>query len=593
MNKRILSMLLVLCALIGLLAPTTPKVHAVTESGSCGDHVKWVFDYSTGIFSVNGTGPMTDWSSYWDLPWRSLLSHIKTVEIGSGVTSVGRFSFINSNTIVSVQLPDTLTSIGSYAFGNCPALASITIPNSVTYIGERAFNGCYALESIVIPDSVTTIEKEAFSTCKAVTSVSIGNGVTSIGDFAFQNCYALTDLTLGNGLTTIGYAAFVRCLLLSSVVIPDSVTFIGECAFSGCPELSSITIGDHVTTLRASAFNGTAYYNNPANWTNDVLYLGKYLIEARDSLSGSYSVADGVITIAGGAFACCADLTSVTIPEGVSTIDGGAFSDCHALTTVYIPTTVTLIEMAAFAGCIKLTDIYYAGSKAMWNKILIEDFNYEISMDKLHFAMESPEEPDVPDVPDVAHIPDVPDVPDPTPTIPFADVKAEDYFALPVAWAVENKITNGTTPTTFAPEAGCTRGQIVTFLWRAEGSPEPRSTESPFTDIATTDYYYKAVLWAVEQGITTGTGKGLFSPHKPCTRGQVATFLWRTKGEPAPTIAENPFEDISPAEYYYSAVLWAVENEITNGTGKGLFSPAMECTRGQIVTFLYRAATME
>lgn len=189
---------------------------------------------------------------------------------------------------------------------------------------------------------------------------------------------------------------------------------------------------------------------------------------------------------------------------------------------------------------------------------------------------EPTEEPTEPEAPDV-------------PPIPFTDVKAGDYFALPVLWAVENNITNGTSANTFSPEKSCTRGQVVTFLWRAAGSPEPATADNPFTDVKESAYYYKAVLWAVENGITTGMGKGKFSPDNTCTRGQVATFLWRAKGEPAPENETNPFADVEGTAYYYKAVLWAVEKGITTGTGKGKFSPDSTCTRGQIVTFLYRA----
>ena len=175
------------------------------------------------------------------------------------------------------------------------------------------------------------------------------------------------------------------------------------------------------------------------------------------------------------------------------------------------------------------------------------------------------------------------------PENPFVDVKEADYFFTPVLWAVQHRITTGTSATTFSPNDPCTRGQIVTFLWRACGSPEPASNSNPFTDVKTGDYYYKAVIWAVEQGITTGISATKFGPNEACTRGQVATFLWRSQGKPAPTGSNNPFKDVSSSDYYYEAVLWAVENNITQGTGAGKFSPNDSCTRGQIVTFLYRA----
>ena len=171
---------------------------------------------------------------------------------------------------------------------------------------------------------------------------------------------------------------------------------------------------------------------------------------------------------------------------------------------------------------------------------------------------------------------------------PFKDVKANEYYTDPVLWAVGKKITNGMSETSFAPTNECTRGQIVTFLWRAAGSPKPKSTKNPFRDVQKGAYYYDAVLWAVEKGITTGTSANTFSPDAACTRGQVVTFLHRAKGKPAATSA-NGFNDVQKGAYYYDAVLWAVKNGITNGMGEGVFAPDATCTRGQIVTFLYRA----
>ena len=171
---------------------------------------------------------------------------------------------------------------------------------------------------------------------------------------------------------------------------------------------------------------------------------------------------------------------------------------------------------------------------------------------------------------------------------PFTDVKDDNFFYDAVLWAVSKDVTNGTTATTFSPEETCTRGQVVTFLWRAKGCPEPTKTENPFKDVKETDYFYKAVLWAVENEITNGTSADTFSPAAGCTRGQVVTFLWRAEGKPAPEKTENPFGDVKDSDFYYDAVLWAVEKEITKGTSEKTFSPLDTCTRGQIVTFLYR-----
>ena len=180
--------------------------------------------------------------------------------------------------------------------------------------------------------------------------------------------------------------------------------------------------------------------------------------------------------------------------------------------------------------------------------------------------------------------------------MPFADVADGAYYYDAVIWAVNHQpqITNGTNAagTLFSPDMSCTRAQVVTFLWRAMGQPQPKSTHNPFTDVDETAYYYQAVLWAVEQGITNGTNAAgtLFSPDATCTRGQIVTFLHRTEKTPEPQTEDNPFQDVSGSAYYYDAVLWAVEIGVTNGTNAAgtLFSPDATCTRSQIVTFLYR-----
>ena len=169
----------------------------------------------------------------------------------------------------------------------------------------------------------------------------------------------------------------------------------------------------------------------------------------------------------------------------------------------------------------------------------------------------------------------------------FVDVPAGSYYEDAVDWAVENGITQGTDDTHFSPDGICTRAQAVTFLWRAAGSPEPETRTMPFTDVPVGSYYYDAVLWAVENGITKGTSETRFSPDATCTRAQIVAFLWRSEKSPAAGTA-NPFADVKSTAYYADAVLWAVKENITKGTTSTTFSPNADCTRAQIVTFLWR-----
>ena len=171
---------------------------------------------------------------------------------------------------------------------------------------------------------------------------------------------------------------------------------------------------------------------------------------------------------------------------------------------------------------------------------------------------------------------------------PFTDVPEDAFYFLPVLWAVDNGITNGATADTFNPGGDLLRAQVVVMLWRAAGQPEPVSTENPFTDVQETDFYYKAVLWAVESGITNGTSADTFGPMGVTNRAQVVTFLWRYLGQPE-SGGENPFTDVDAAAWYGTPVLWAVENGITNGMSSTEFGVTTNCNRAHMVTFLYRA----
>lgn len=178
-------------------------------------------------------------------------------------------------------------------------------------------------------------------------------------------------------------------------------------------------------------------------------------------------------------------------------------------------------------------------------------------------------------------------------TFAFEDVLGNEWFADAVYWAARIGITKGVDSTHFKPMSDCSRAEIVTFLWRYFGSPEPESTDNPFVDVENNQFYTDAVLWAVNKEITNGTDKTHFKPKLICNRDQAVTFLWRASGKPEPTSEENPFTDVSNGQYYTKAVLWAVEQGITKGTSKTTFSPNNKCTRAEIVTFLYRLAQTE
>ena len=348
-----------------------------------------------------------------------------------------------------------------------------------------------------------------------------------------------TDFLIENG-TLMLYSGSDR-----DVTIPNNVIYIYG-AFWGQGNLTSVTIPDSVIDIGDYSFRSCTSLDNVVI-PGSVTSFGKY------------------------AFQDCTSLSNVTFRNGITTIGVGTFYECTNLTNVVIPESITTIKTNAFYGCDSLTDVYYGGSASQWNQISIEEKGNEpLANAEIHYNSAGPETTE--------------------PKTSFSDVPAGQYYTDPVAWAVEKKITTGTGDgTTFSPKAPCTRAEIVTFLWRAYGEPEPATTTNPFTDVKPTDYYYKAVLWAVEKGVTSGTGDGTtFTPKTPCTRAEAVTFQFRAAGSPL-VHASASFTDVPEGEYYTEAVAFAVENKITTGTGDGTtFTPKTPCTRAEIVTFLWR-----
>ena len=247
-------------------------------------------------------------------------------------------------------------------------------------------------------------------------------------------------------------------------------------------------------------------------------------------------------------------ITTAIIETGVNSICIQAFDGCDKLVSIFIPSTITRIGSSAFSGCDNLRDVYYSGNESQWNSLLKDG---EIKLPTgaaIHFENSS-----------------------------FLDVPFNSWYAEPVAWAVAQGITTGTSSSTFSPNDTCTNAQVITFIWRACGEPEP-IIDNPFNDVSEDEYYYKAALWAYANEMVTDSS---FQANKPCTRSMAVTYLWRVEGSPEVT-SNFRFTDVSASADYAQAVAWAVESEITNGTGTSAFSPATTCTRAHIITFLYR-----
>ncbi len=640
-------------------------------------------------------------------------TRLTSVEIPDSVTYIRSDTFRTCYNLTSVIIGNGVTSIGLYAFGGCTSLTSITFGSSVATIDEGAFTNTTGVTDVTFNgDVIYSTFRYFFKHCTGVTNITIGENVTDISTTLFYTyCADLTSITVSDsnanymsedgvlfdkeqttlisypcgkagsytipdGVTTIDAYAFNSCTGLTDITISDSVTSIGDYVFQGCTKLTGITVSD-----------GNEYY-----MSEDGVLFDKNqetLIYCLTGKSGSYAIPDGVTSIVAYAFYYCKGLTDITIPDRVTSIGNWAFESCTKLTSITFEGDAPDFGYRIFANV--TATAYYPAGNDTWTEDVVQDYGGAItwvsydpcadghtegetvieneiaptctengSYDEVVYcsvcgeelsretmtvpatghtegeavienevaATETedgsydivvycsvcgaelsretvivpatgstdpePTEPTEPTDPEPTEPtdpePTEPTDPDPTEENPFTDVDETNYFYDAVLWAIENGITSGTSETTFSPYQEAERCQVVTFLWRAAGCPEvAEGTVNPFTDVSESDYFYTAVLWAVEKGITSGTTATTFSPFAKCERCQVVTFLYRYFGQPEVTTSENPFTDVDTDDYFYNAVLWAVDNGITSGTTETTFGPFVTCERCMVVTFLYRA----
>ena len=613
----------------------------VVSIGEC------AFSDCTGLTEVSIPDSVTQMSTY----AFSGCTSLREIVIPGGLTRIPDSAFMGCSGLKTIVIRDGVTTIGDFAFGYT-GVTAVTIPVSVTTIESAAFFFCYSLTDVYyggteeqwsqinikedndwllnatihfkeaeddgLIDSGTCGENVFWELDRDGLLKIYGNG--AMADYseaapAPWNAYAdaIKTVEICEGVTHIGESAFRGCAM-TVVYIPVSVTCFGAGSFYGCEALDDVYYGGTEAQWREieNYLNehsiGCAtihYYRNLADlgtcgeniswelyrdglltiygtgemtdytWRESAPWTKFLVLVQRVEISnGITSIGDrafhgcsfleqitipaSVTRIGAEAFFDCQKLTDVVIPDGVTVIETYTFGACRALETVTIPDSVVEIQDNVFYLCDSLTDVYYSGSQEEWDAIRIGEGNPLLTAAAIHVN-------------------------------PFYDVDDSAYFYQPIRWAIEAGITNGTSLSTFDPEAKCTREQIVTFLWRAAGKPEPTLTENPFEDVTTGSYAYKAILWALENGITTGTSATTFGLQDACTREQVATFLWRAAGKPMPESTENIFTDLNENNFGYYPILWAAENGITTGYGNGLFGLNDTCTRGQIVTFLYRA----
>ena len=278
---------------------------------------------------------------------------------GKPVTGIADNAFKDRTLLTKFVIPDSVTNIGSDAFYNTGYYnRDSNWQNGVLYIGKYLIKvKDILLGNYEVKSGTLAIAGHAFSSRACLTSITIPDSVTSVGDYAFNGCIGLTSIIIPGSVASVGDHVFSYCTSLTSITIPGSVTSIGTGAFCGCTNLTSITISDGVTSIGDDAFYDTGYYNCDDNWQSGVLYIGKHLIDTKNTLSGNYQIKSGTLTIAGKAFSGCTNLTSVAIPSSVVSIGDEAFRGCTGLTNIIVPNGVTSIGDYAFSGCWGLTSI--------------------------------------------------------------------------------------------------------------------------------------------------------------------------------------------------------------------------------------------
>ncbi len=522
-TKRLLRGVCVFALCVVIFAAVGTTARAETYAGSCGASVNWSLDTETGVLNITGSGEMKNNNVY--APWDSYTDSIKTVIIENGITNICKNAFYQCSNLTSVQIPNSVTEIGGSAFYQCYELTEVTFPSGLKTIGGDAFSGCIALTSIDLPDSVTEIGGSAFENCWGATTLKLPNGETEVGSCAFENCDALTSVTIP-GKIKLGGGAFYGCSSLKNVVIMSGITEISDQCFSDCTSLQSITIPKTVTKICEWSFSG------------------------------------------------CEALTNITFPEGLEEIGSNAFYCCKSLTEIVIPLSVEKIGRSAFYGAgLTSATVYnadcefvsgsYDSAFGKAGKVTVYGYDnstaYEHAV-KWGYAFKSLGK-----------------------LMTFSDVTSDKYFYYPVTWAIREEITSGTGNGEFSPNLTCTTEQIFTFLWRAAGEPEP-TIANPYTNVTGGEYYATAAIWAYEMGMINST---TLPVGEQCKRGSTVTYMWIYAGRPDSGTAN--FSDVSSDASYAKAVAWAVAAGVTNGTSATTFSPDTTCTRGQIVTFLYRA----
>lgn len=658
MKKRILSLLLALVMVLTIL-PTVALAEDASLVGFCGGDANtekfetitgktWVYGnlttFSTDIYknvswrldengtdtytlTLSGSGKMADYLAGSVRPWNSYASKITKLIVEDGVSSVGSRTCYNFKVLTDISLADTVTDIGEFSFSGCSALVSVDLSN-VTSIRANALRDDWALSDIRLSRDLKVIDYQAFRDSGADnSSISIPASVTEIGFGAFEGAKFTNVLNLPN-VKKVGAFAFSNSKFAAVVLTNAELEIVsGKVDTSGNEYDDSVFSGNEAVFYTSVPSVMDKLYCDDRKNNIGIIACTNGGSFTPDTKFGGFTLAvpqkDGYI------FDGWYSNSGLTETEGLSKVNGTYIgeptTEIHADGRRYYakwePSADSILgktdgeQMAVDFGTVFYGDtpsatVTFTGSNAL-EEIKSYGGFFEAKIDGMNVVI-TPKADLQPDtyadtlyvhtengavhfisvtliVTEKSTDGDLPFwLPAAIGSNPFSDVAGGAYYNEAVRWAVKNGIASGTDAKHFSPDAACTRGQAVTFLWRAAGCPAPALAENPFADVKSTDYCYDAVLWAVQTGVAKGTSASTFSPDAACTRGQIVTFLYRAAGSPS-GYGNSGYTDVPETGYCAAPVAWAVALRVTSGTSAITFSPDALCTRAQIVTFLYRA----